>query len=93
MIEGRKLPVPILPEEVITAKEAAYLAQQPERTIRRWARQYGIGRQPERHSPLQVSILALEMRLCGDDAALDLLRSNRRDDPSVRFYSDRLGLT
>ncbi|MNE69810.1 hypothetical protein D3C80_1655590 [compost metagenome] len=87
------IPVPINPDEILSVKEAAHLAQQPERTIRRWARQYGIGRQPERHSPLQVSVLALEMRLCGDDAALDLLRSNCRDDPAVRYYSDRLGLT
>lgn len=87
------IPVPMRPEEVISVKQAAHQSALQERIIRRWSRDYGIGRQAEPGSPLQISAVALEMRLCGDDVALELLRLNRRTEPKVCFYLERLGFT
>lgn len=85
-------PVPILPDEIISVGEAAFRANTTAKTIRRWCREYGIGRQATRCSPLQISSIALEMRVCGDDEALELLRENNRNHPTVMFYADRVGV-
>ena len=86
------IPVPMLPEEIMSTKEAAHRVQVTERTVRRWCREYGIGRQPKSGATVQVSIVALEMCVCGDDEALELLRTNQREHPTVQFYINRLGL-
>ena len=88
----RPVPVPMFPDEIISIKEAAYRADTSERTVRRWCFKHGIGRQAETGAPIQVSAVALEMRACGDDDALEKLRLNKRDDPRVLFYLDRVGV-
>jgi hypothetical protein len=86
------VPVPMLPDEIIDIKEAAFRACSSAKTIRGWCKRYGIGRQATQASPIQVSAIALEMRMCGDDGALELLRRNDRGHPMVRFYIDRVGV-
>ncbi|TNM66474.1 hypothetical protein [Aliirhizobium smilacinae] len=85
------IPVPMLPAEIITIKEAAYRAHVAEKKIRQWVREDGIGRQSGPGSSIQVSAVALEMKVCGATAALELLRQNQRESEDVRFYIDRVG--
>lgn len=86
---GRKLPVPMLPSEVIRIETAMYIACVGDKTIREWAKKYGIGRQADRHAPLQISAPALLMKVDGEMGPLDRLRSGDRSHPSVTFYLER----
>ena len=82
-------PVPMLPSEIIRIETAMFFAQVSDKTIRAWAAKDGIGRQAERHAPLQISLPALLMKADGDVAALDALRAGRRSSPTVAAYLDR----
>ncbi|WP_430251253.1 hypothetical protein [Neorhizobium sp. DAR64860/K0K1] len=82
-------PVPMLPSEIVRIETAMFFAQVSDKTIRTWAAKDGIGRQAERHAPLQISLPALLMKADGDHAALDALRAGRRSNPAVAAYLDR----
>ncbi|OOO32839.1 UNVERIFIED_ORG: hypothetical protein BTE55_10340 [Rhizobium sophorae] len=86
------LPVPMAPDEIISIREAAYRARVCTKTIRRWVKSEGIGRQSTHGAPLQISAVALEMKVCGDYQALELFRGNHRSDPHVQFYLSRVGV-
>jgi hypothetical protein len=89
-IDGRrKLPVPMLPWEIVRIETAVYIAAVCDKTIRVWARKDGIGRQSEPHAPLQISLPALLMRVDGEFVTLERLRCGERDHPAVKFYGDR----
>ncbi|MCZ7498858.1 hypothetical protein [Agrobacterium sp. ST15.13.015] len=82
-------PVPMLPDEIINVKRAAYHARVSTKTIRRWCRRHGIGRQSAAGAPLQISIIALEMVAEGDHQALEMLRAGNRENPIVASFLDR----
>ncbi|NRF23341.1 hypothetical protein [Agrobacterium pusense] len=87
---GRKLPVPMLPSEIIRIETAMHVADiRCDKTIRKWAKKHGIGRQADKHAPLQISFPALLMKLDGEMQTLDRFRAGDRSHPSVRFYLDR----
>lgn len=85
-------PVLMRPDECLNIKRAAHHAGKNDRTIRRWIKQHGIGRQSANGGPYDVSLPALEMVMHGDLAALEMLRSGQRSAPAVRRYLDFLGL-
>lgn len=89
IVEGRKVPVPMLPSEIVRIETAMYFAQVGDKTIRSWAHKDGIGRQAEKHSPLQISLPALLMKADGEAITLERLRAGDRDHPAVRFYLSR----
>lgn len=92
MSEQTLKPVPMLPDEIIRIKEAAFRAGVCARTIRRWNQAHAIGRQCGPGAPLQISAIALEMVMEGDAVALERLRTNDRTHPDVRRYIDRVGV-
>ena len=79
-------------DECLDIKRAADHAGKCDRTIRRWIKQHGIGRQSVDGGPYDVSLPALEMVIHGDLKALEMLRTGRRSEPSVRRYLEFLGL-
>ena len=85
-VGDRKVPVPMLPSEIIRIETAMFFAQVSDKTIRAWAHKDGIGRQAEKHSPLQISLPALLMKVDGEAATLENFRVGDRDHPSVKFY-------
>jgi len=85
----RKVPVPMLHSEVIRIETAMHFALVSDKTIRKWAKADGIGRQAERHAPLQISFPALLMKLDGNASALELLRGGHRQHPDVSLYLSR----
>ncbi|MBX4873263.1 hypothetical protein HJA89_10155 [Rhizobium bangladeshense] len=86
---ARRLPVPMLASEIIRIETAMHFAQVGDKTIRRWAHADGIGRQAEKHGPLQVSFPGLLMKLDGEAITLERFRSGDRDHPDVQFYLRR----
>lgn len=84
--ERRVTPVPMLPSEIVRIETAMFFAQVSDKTIRIWAHKDGIGRQAEKHSPLQISLPALLMKIDGEAATLELLRSGDRQHPAVELY-------
>lgn len=86
---SRRRPVPMMPSEIIRIETAMYFANVGDRTIREWAKRYGIGRQADRHAPLQISLPALLMKVDGDTRTIDRLRSGDRGHPAVVHYLDR----
>ena len=86
---GRPVPVPMLPSEVIRIETAMYLAGVSDKTIREWAHRDGIGRQAEKHSPLHISAPALLMKADGQTATLERFRASERNHPAVAFYLER----
>jgi hypothetical protein len=86
---SRKLPVPMLPSEIVRIETAMFFAQVSDKTIRIWAHKDGIGRQAERHSPLQISMPALLMKIDGQVDTLECLRSNQRTHTGVQLYLRR----
>lgn len=80
------VPVPMLPHEIVNVQRAAAYAGFGERKIRSWCKQLGIGRQPEKDGPIQVSIVALEMALASRRDAIELLRSGERSHRQVRRF-------
>jgi hypothetical protein len=85
----RKVPVPMLASEIVRIETAMHFAQVSEKTIRRWAHADGIGRQADKHAPLQISMPALLMKLDGEAATIELLRTGDRRHPAVEFYLRR----
>jgi hypothetical protein len=85
-------PVLMRRDEVICIKRAVHYARRNDKTIRRWIKDHGIGRRSAGGGPYDVSLPALEMVLCDDLAALELLRSGQRSAPEVRRYLEFLGL-
>jgi hypothetical protein len=86
---SRKIPVPMLASEVIRIETAMHFGLVSDKTIRKWAKADGIGRQAERHAPLQISFPALLMKLDGNATALELLRDGQREHPQVSLYLSR----
>ncbi|WP_413710667.1 hypothetical protein [Rhizobium sp. Rhizsp82] len=80
------------PDEIINIRQAAFRASVCTKTIRRWVASDGIGRQSRPGAPLQISAVALEMKVCGDQEALQLLRENQRLDARVQMYFSRIGV-
>ena len=85
-------PVLMRRDEVICIKRAVHYARRNDKTIRRWIKDHGIGRRSAGGGPYDVSLPALEMVLCDDLAALEMLRSGQRSSPEVRRYLEFLGL-
>jgi len=85
----RKVPVPMLPSEIVRIETAMFFAQVSDKTIRGWARRDGIGRQAEKHAPLQISLPALLMKADGEAGILAKFRAGDRTDPDVRLYLAR----
>ncbi|MCV3734989.1 hypothetical protein OCK02_02140 [Rhizobium sp. TRM96647] len=88
----RPVPILMLPSEIMRIGDAAFYARRNEKTIRRWVRQYGIGRNTGRTAPIEVSRPALDMVLAGDYAALEMLRDGDRSSPEVARYFEMAGL-
>jgi hypothetical protein len=86
---NRKVPVPMLPSEIVRIETAMFFGQVSDKTIRIWCRRDGIGRQSEPHAPLQISLPALLMRVDGQIETLERLRSGDRRHPSVELYLRR----
>lgn len=86
-------PVLMRHDDIMTVKTAADHAHRDDKTIRRWCKQHGIGRQAGRNAPLEVSRIALEMVIHGDWRALELLRAGKRTHPDVIIYFDFVGVT
>jgi hypothetical protein len=79
----------MLASEIVRIETAMHFAQVSEKTIRRWAQGDGIGRQADKHAPLQISMPALLMKLDGEVATIDRFREGDRRHPSVEFYLRR----
>ena len=92
MSGARPLSVLMRPADCVDIKWAADYAGKTDKTIRRWIKRFGIARQAMGHSPLEVSLPALEMVMHGDVVALELLRAGQRAAPEVRRYLEFLGL-
>ncbi|MBB3610977.1 hypothetical protein [Rhizobium sp. BK602] len=86
---ARKLPVPMMPSEIVRIETAMFFAQVSDKTIRGWAQKDGIGRQAGRHAPLQISLPALLMKVDGETGTLELLRSGDRGNSAVKLYMKR----
>lgn len=80
------------PDEVRDIKSAADYAGRDDRTIRRWAKRYGIGRQSGPGAPIEISLPALEMVLHGEWETLERLRAGDRSNPDVIRIFDHIGL-
>jgi hypothetical protein len=85
----RKVPVPMLPSEIVRIETAMFFGQVSDKTIRSWAHKDGIGRQAEKHSPLQISLPALLMKVDGQTETLERLRAGHRGHPLVVLYLRR----
>ncbi len=85
-------PILMLKSEITSLKEAAHRTGKSVRTIQRWCARFGIGRQSGNGAPMEVSDIALEMVMHGDEVALDLLRAGDRRHPRVKRYYDHLGI-
>ena len=93
VVAGYRPPcVPMEPGDEISVAQAAYRARISEKTVRRWAAKFGIGRCAEKGAPLWISAPALEMRKHGDVYALELLRSGYRSDPAVLYWLNKVGV-
>lgn len=86
------LPLLMRRDEVIPIKRAAAHAMVSPDTIRRWFHDDGIGRQAGPNAPVQISIVALEMRMCGDWPALEAYLNGDRVSPGVVRYFEHLGI-
>jgi hypothetical protein len=85
-------PILLKPDDVINIKRGAHAIGKSERTVRRWFKEYRIGRQSTPTSPVDLSFPALHMVASGDWLALEQLRAGERDHPAVRRYFDHLGI-
>jgi len=69
---GRRVKsVPMVWRETIDVSAAAFIAGVSTETVRRWCKQYGIGRQISKHGNWRVSRPALLMMAVADMEALD----------------------
>lgn len=86
------LPILVKPDDIINIKRGAHAIGKSERTVRRWFKEYRIGRQCTPTSPVDLSLPALHMVASGDWSALEHLRAGQRGHPAVRRYFDHLGI-
>lgn len=91
-VEARPPAVLMKRDEIVNLKRAADYAGRSVDTVRRWAHDFGIGRQAGPSAPLEISVVALEMVLHGDFPALEDLRAGHRESPLVKRYLDFLGI-
>lgn len=84
--EGTLTPVSLNIGDVLSLKEAARIAGCDDSTIRRWAMQYGIGRQMAFNQAWRISGPAFRMVLAADSAALEAFRDRRYGDELVKPY-------
>ncbi|WP_260690532.1 hypothetical protein [Rhizobium leguminosarum] len=89
---GSPWPILMRPDEIINLKSAIYHSGRDDKTLRKWCKEFGIGRQAKLGAPIEISAPALEMVIHGDVIALELLRNGNRSHPRVRRYFDHLGL-
>ncbi|MBB3936551.1 hypothetical protein [Aureimonas phyllosphaerae] len=90
-------PLPALPvlmrgPEIVAMKVAAELTGLSTKTLTRWCVSDGIGRRSSKAAPWEISVIALEAKRSGDQAALEALRRGDFGSPLVRRYVDHLGL-
>ena len=78
--------VPMPKGTVITVLEAAEMAGVSDDTVRRRAREYGLGTQPGGKGKWRISYPAWSAHLADDPVALKAIRLGRFDDPSVKPY-------
>lgn len=90
MMEERQVLIPFHRLEALTTKQAADLADRPERTVRLWCDQHGIGRKIG--GQWRVSRVALQMQLEGDSLALARYHRGDRVSPHVVVYYHRTGI-
>jgi hypothetical protein len=87
-----KVLVPFNRHEAISVKRAADIAGRPDRTIRCWCNEHGIGIQHVDRGGWSVSRVALTMFLDRDSKALEAYRHHGPDHECVRPYFERLGI-
>lgn len=87
-------PWPILMQrgDIIGMKKAEDLSGRDAKTITRWCKRHGIGRQSCPSANWEISAPALVMVMHSDIAALELLRGGRRTHPRVKRVFDHLGI-
>lgn len=90
--EGRRPPLLMPQDEVISLKRAVADTGKSPDTIRGYHRDFGIARQTRPNAPLEISAVALQMVLHGDTDALDLLRAGERSHARVLTYRRLVGL-
>lgn len=78
-------------DDICDVKTAVHEAGKSMKTIRRWVRQYGIGRHAGHGAPIEISRIGLLMVLQGDFEALELLRDGDRSHPDVLRYIREVG--
>ena len=78
--------VPLPRGTVITVSEAAALAGVSDDTVRRRAREFGLGAQPGGKGKWRISFPAWSAHLVADLAAIEEMRLGRFDHPSVMKY-------
>ena len=88
-------PFPILMRrsEIIDMAEAVRRTGRSSKTITKYCRHHGIGRQVASGVPIEISAPALEMVVHGLWDALELLREGNRSDSRVRRIYDHLGIS
>jgi hypothetical protein len=80
-------PVPLLSGTVISVTKAASIAGVSDDTIRRWAVEYGLGRQPGGHGKrMRISYPALQAFLADDEDALNAIRTGDFQSEIVKPY-------
>jgi hypothetical protein len=92
MTTPRVLPVLMREGEIIGLKEAVDRSKRSPKTIARWCRQSGIGRQAEPSAPWEISAVALEAKLYGDVEAIEALRQGDFSSPLIKRYVQCLGI-
>jgi len=79
--------VPLLRGTTITVPEAAKWVEMSEDTVRRRAREFGLGSQPGgKGKQMRISYPALGAFVAGDEVALEAMRRGCFNDPSVKPY-------
>ena len=78
--------VPLPRGTVITVSKAAELGDVSDDTVRRRAREFGLGAQPGGKGKWRISYPAWSAHLADDWPALDAMRAGRFDDPNVKPY-------
>lgn len=87
------LPILMRRSEVIDMAEAMRRTGRSSKTITKYCREHGIGRQTGSGVPIEISAPALEMVMHGQWDALELLREGNRSDAKVRRIYDHLGIS
>ncbi|MBY3043693.1 hypothetical protein [Rhizobium leguminosarum] len=89
---GAPWPILMRSDEIINLKTAIHHAGRDDKTLRKWRKEFGIGRQAKLGAPIEISAPALEMVIHGDIVALELLREGKRTHPRVKRYFDHVGV-